>query len=59
VFANGIQRCLEFDVEGARSNATPVHWAENLHITSASARLSRSPSVVYRGVGGGRSFVSG
>ena len=26
---------------------------------SVSARLSRSPSAVYRGAGGGRSFVSG
>ena len=31
-FACGVQRCLEFDVEGARSNATPAQWAANLHI---------------------------
>ena len=40
-FASGVQRCLEFDVEGARSNATPVHWAANLHIVD---RIKAEPA---------------
>jgi hypothetical protein len=32
---------LEFDVEGARSNATPVHWAENLHVVD---RIKAEPA---------------
>jgi hypothetical protein len=40
-FASGVQRCLEFDVEGARSNATPVRWAANLHIVD---RIKAEPA---------------
>src|SRR5215472_18660990 len=44
VFASGIQRRLEFDVEGARSNPTPVHWAENLDIADGiKAKPARDP----------------
>src|SRR5215467_470070 len=43
-FASGIQGCLEFDIEGARSNATAVHWAENLDIADGiKAEPARDP----------------
>ena len=30
--AGGVQRRLQFDIEGARADPAPVHWAKNLDV---------------------------